>query len=110
MNAVSKEISRYIEAHYKEDISLQDVADAMGYSDAYFCKIFKQCFDKSFITYLNDFRTSKAIALLGDVTVSIKDVSTRAGYRDANYFTRVFKRAMGVTPSEYRENVLRQNV
>jgi YesN/AraC family two-component response regulator len=110
MNAVSKEISRYIEAHYTEDISLQDVANAMGYSDAYFCKIFKQCFDKSFITYLNDFRTGKAIALLGDVTVSIKDVSTKAGYRDANYFTRIFKRSMGVTPSEYRENVLRQNV
>jgi YesN/AraC family two-component response regulator len=80
----------------------------MGYSDAYFCKIFKQCFDKSFITYLNDFRTQKAIALLGDVTVSIKDVSARSGYRDANYFTRIFKRSTGVTPSEYRENVLRQ--
>jgi YesN/AraC family two-component response regulator len=108
MNAVSKEISRYIDAHYTEDISLQDVAAAMGYSDAYFCKIFKQCFDKSFITYLNDFRTQKAIALLGDVTVSIKDVSARSGYRDANYFTRIFKRSTGVTPSEYRENVLRQ--
>jgi YesN/AraC family two-component response regulator len=108
MNVVSKEISRYIEEHYMQDISLQDVAAAMGYSDAYFCKIFKQCFDKSFIAYLNDFRTQKAISLLGDVTISIKDISSKAGYRDANYFTRIFKRSTGITPSEYRENVLRQ--
>jgi YesN/AraC family two-component response regulator len=108
MNAVSSRISMFIENNYTEDISLQDVAAAMGYSDAYFCKLFKQCFDKNFITYLNDFRTQKAIELLGDITVSIKDISYKAGYRDANYFTRIFKKSTGLTPSEYREKILQQ--
>jgi YesN/AraC family two-component response regulator len=103
MNAVAHEIRLFIETNYTKDISLQDIAAAMGYSDAYFCKLFKQCFDKNFITYLNDFRTQKAIELLGDVTVSIKDVSYKTGYRDANYFARIFKRNTGLTPSEYRE-------
>lgn len=105
LNAVGEEIRSYIEEHYIEDISLQDVAGEMGYSDAYFCKLFKQCFDRNFITYLNDLRTEKAIELLRDVTVSIKDISSRVGYRDANYFTRVFKRQTGFTPSEYRNKM-----
>lgn len=105
LNAVGEEIRSYIEEHYSEDISLQDVAGEMGYSDAYFCKLFKQCFDRNFITYLNDFRTEKAIELLRDVTVSIKDISSRVGYRDANYFTRIFKRQTGFTPSEYRNKM-----
>lgn len=109
-SAVANKVSDYIEEHYTENISLREVADAMGYSDAYFCKIFKQCFEMSFISYLNSYRTKKAIDLLGDVTVSIKDISAMSGYRDANYFTRIFKKTTGVTPSEYRERVIKGDI
>jgi YesN/AraC family two-component response regulator len=109
-SAVANKVSDYIEEHYTENISLREVADAMGYSDAYFCKIFKQCFEMSFISYLNGYRTKKAIDLLGDVTVSIKDISAMSGYRDANYFTRIFKKTTGVTPSEYRERVIKGDI
>ena len=105
-NLLLGEVARYIEEHYKEDIALQDVAGLFGYSDVYFCKLFKQSFGKNFITYLNQFRMDKAKELLADPQINIKDVSTEAGYRDANYFTRVFKRMVGVTPSEYRNGVL----
>jgi YesN/AraC family two-component response regulator len=103
-------VSQYIENHYTENISLKEAAEAVGYSDAYFCKMFKESFNMSFISYLNSYRTKKALELLDDVTVSIKDISTRAGYRDANYFTRIFKRTMGVTPSEYRERVIKGDI
>lgn len=106
MHAVAESIRIYIEAHYTEDIALQDVAEAMNYSDAYFCKLFKQCFDKSFVTYLTDFRVDKAKEMLADIKVNIKDVSINVGYRDSNYFTKVFKRVVGVTPSEYQIKVL----
>ena len=105
-NVLVGEVTRYIEEHYKDDIALQDVADIMGYSDVYFCKLFKQNFGKNFITYLNEFRMEKAKELLADPKINIKDVSTEAGYRDANYFTRIFKRMVGSTPSEYRSGVL----
>ena len=78
----------------------------MEYSDAYFCKIFKQCFDKSFVMYLSEYRVKKAKELLEDTMVNIKDVSSRVGYRDSNYFAKVFKRMTGNTPSEYRLKVL----
>ncbi len=103
---IVREAGKYINEHYKEDISLQDVAGYLGYSDVYFCKLFKQNFDKNFIGYLNEFRIGKAKQLLADPGINIKDISSEAGYRDANYFTRVFKRMVGVTPSEYRNGVL----
>lgn len=102
MNVVAEEIRRYIAGHYKEDLSLQDVAGAMRYSDAYFCKIFKKYFNRSFIVYLNELRIEKAKMMLEDAVRNIKDISSEVGYRDSNYFTKVFKRLTGMTPSDYR--------
>jgi YesN/AraC family two-component response regulator len=104
-NVFVGEVRDYIEKHYKDDMSLLDVAGNFGYSDVYFCKLFKQNFGKNFITFLNEFRMDKAKELLANPAINIKDISALAGYRDANYFTRVFKRMTGKTPSEYRSGV-----
>lgn len=108
MNAVAENIRSYIDTCYMQDVSLQSAARAMNYSDAYFCKIFKQCFDKSFIMYLSEYRIDRAKELLADVRINIKDLSAKVGYRDSNYFAKVFKRITGVTPTEYRMQVLRE--
>lgn len=108
MNAVTASIRNYIDANYMEDISLQTAASAMNYSDAYFCKIFKQCFDKSFIVYLSEYRVERAKELLADIVINVKDISQKVGYRDSNYFAKVFKRVTGVTPTEYRMQILRE--
>ncbi len=108
MNMVAEEIRLYIAEHYKEDLSLQDVAGAMRYSDAYFCKIFKKYFNRNFIAYLNDLRVEKAKQMLEDAMRNIKDISSEVGYRDANYFAKVFKRLTGLTPSDYRVMVLQR--
>jgi len=107
LNAVADSICDYIKQHYHEDISLQDVAGYLSYSDAYFCRIFKQCFDRSFLAYLTEYRVDRAKELLEDFSVNIKDISFRVGYRDSNYFAKVFKRIAGVTPTEYRIQTLR---
>lgn len=95
-------VQEYIQQHYMEDISLQDAAELLHYSDAYFCRFFKQNFHKNFILYLSELRVEKAKELLADVTVNVKDVGQRVGFRDSSYFAKVFKRLTGVTPSEYR--------
>lgn len=77
--AVAGNIQAFIEHNYMDDISLQTVAEAMNYSDAYFCKIFKQCFDKNFIVYLSEYRVARAKELLGDVLINVKDVSQKVG-------------------------------
>ena len=105
-NVFIKRVREYIEDNYREDIALQDIAGVFGYSDVYFCKLFKQNFDMNFIAYLNEYRMDIAKKLLADPLINIKDISTKAGYRDANYFTRLFKRKTGMTPSEYRSGVM----
>lgn len=109
IHSVREIILEFIQNHYREDISLQDVASIMNYSDVYFCKLFKQYFDKSFTTYLAEFRVEKAKQLLTDVTINVKEVSDEVGYRDSNYFAKVFKRIVGVTPSEYRVMILEES-
>ena len=99
---VRKDINQFIEAHYTEELSMKNVARAMNYSDAYFCKLFKQCFQVNFSTYLNEFRIKKARSMLDNPRINIKDAGLACGYSDPNYFSRVFKRLTGETPSEYR--------
>nr|WP_314445289.1 response regulator [uncultured Lachnoanaerobaculum sp.] len=95
-------IKDYIDRNYKKDISAKDVAGILGYSDVYFSKVFKQLFDDNFINYLTKIRMDRAKLLLKDVSFNIKEVGKSVGYADSNYFTKVFKRSVGMSPSEYR--------
>ena len=102
LGVIRENIEAYIREYYASEISMQDVARAMNYSEAYFCKLFKQCFKVNFSAWLNEFRVEKAKAMLLSTRLSIREVSLACGYTDANYFARVFKRVTGKTPSEYR--------
>ena len=95
-------IKDYIDRNYKKDISAKDVAGILGYSDVYFSKVFKQLFDDNFINYLTKIRIDRAKVLLKDISFNIKEVGKSVGYADSNYFTKVFKRSIGMSPSEYR--------
>ena len=101
---VAETIREYIRNNYMKEISMQDAARMMNYSDAYFCKLFKQCFDQNFTSYLTGFRVNEAKKLLNDRSISVKDVSMQVGYYDSNYFAKVFKRMTGMIPSEYRDS------
>ena len=102
---VAETIREYIRNNYMKEISMQDAARMMNYSDAYFCKLFKQCFDQNFTAYLTAFRIHEARRLLREKNVSVREVSMLVGYYDANYFAKVFKRITGMNPSEYRDSV-----
>ena len=82
----------FIRTHYQQEISMQDAARALNYSEPYFCRMFKQQFGRSFTAYLSAYRVERAQELLAQPTVSIKDVGRRVGYPDANYFAKVFRR------------------
>lgn len=98
-----KEIARdYIRKNYMKDISMQNLADVMNYSEAYFCKLFKQCFQMNFMSYLVEYRMKIARELLENTSKTIKEIGYAVGYQDPNYFTKVFKRTVGIKPSDYR--------
>ncbi len=102
LGQVRENIESFIREYYDTELSMQDVARAMNYSDAYFCKLFKQCFQVNFSVYLNEYRISRAKEMLQATRLNVREVSVACGYSDSNYFTRVFKRITGMTPTEYR--------
>ena len=105
-----KEERQEREERVNKELGIQDVAELFNYSEAYFCKIFRQCFDKSFTTYLMEYRINKAKELMMDLRYNIKDIGTEVGYRDSNYFSKIFKKAEGMTPTEFRQRVLAQKI
>lgn len=105
---VSDLIRDYIRQNYMKDISMQDAARMMNYSEAYFCKLFKQCFSCNFTSYLTRFRMEEAKKLLAEPTVNVKNVGEAVGYSDSNYFAKVFKRYTGSSPTEYRTELFQQ--
>ena len=99
-----EEFRAYIVKHYMEDIAVKDIAGYFGYSEAYFCKRFKQYFGHSFVSYLTDYRMQRAEDLMRTSELSIKEIGKAVGYPDPNYFTKVFRRVRGVSPSGFRES------
>lgn len=110
LSEIEANIKEYIDNNYMNDISLQTVASFFNYSDAYFCKMFKQSFGKGFVLYLCDYRIEKAKKLMESPSVNIREISEMVGYKDPNYFTKVFKKSTSMTPSEYRSMVLKENI
>lgn len=101
-SAAMETVKQYIDTHYMQDIFLQQLAREMNYSDVYFSKLFKQYFRKNFIAYLTEVRLHAAKRLLDGTTQSIKQISSAVGYKDSNYFIKVFRKHIGQSPTEYR--------
>ena len=100
---IIKTAKRYIEDHYATDISLDDVSRVVNISPYYFSKIFKEESGLNFIEYLTNIRIDKAKELLTSSDYSMKEICSMCGYTDPNYFSRSFKKNVGVTPTEYKE-------
>ena len=89
--------------NFAKDISLDSVSRIVNISPYYFSKVFKDETNENFIEYLTRIRMDYAKELLREKDKSIKEVCAESGYSDPNYFSRIFKKSVGVTPSEYRE-------
>ncbi|MBS6395768.1 MAG: response regulator [Clostridiales bacterium] len=92
----------YIQNNYNRKISLASVAEHVGLSSGYLCRIFKEETSISINSYINNLRMTKAGELLKDKNSYIKEVAISVGFEDQLYFSRLFKRYYGATPSEYR--------
>ncbi|MGN1281389.1 MAG: helix-turn-helix domain-containing protein [Succinivibrio sp.] len=97
-------VFKYILEHYGEEISLEGMASSINLSEKYFCKFFKEMTGFRPMEFLNRFRIeAAAIELRTDLTESINDIAQRCGFKDPCYFTKLFKRIIGLSPREYRE-------
>jgi len=94
---------QYIEDNFKENISLNDVAEEIEISPYYLSKLFKSKIGVNYIDYLTNVRLSYAKQMLSETDESIQNICLTSGYMDPNYFSRIFKKHVGVTPRQYKE-------
>ncbi|AUS24768.1 response regulator [Paenibacillus polymyxa] len=101
-NPTIRDIARYLDAHYDEDISLQDIASRFYLSREYISRKFKQEYGVNLSDYLCQIRMSKAKLLLLNDKLRLHHIAGMVGYQDEKYFGKVFKKLEGVTPGEFR--------
>ncbi len=98
-----KMILKYVEEHYDEPTTIDDMADLTHYSKSHFMKFFKSHMGMGFIEYLNDYRLTIAARLLVSSDESILNISSRSGFDNLSYFNRLFRRKYHTTPGVYRK-------
>ncbi|MFC0330492.1 helix-turn-helix domain-containing protein [Paenibacillus sepulcri] len=99
-----REVVQFMDEHYFEDVSLIDVATRFHMDPSYLSKLFKTVTNENFIEYLTRKRMEKACELLGGSDRKINEIAELTGYENQRYFSQVFKKFTGRTPSEYREH------
>lgn len=97
-----KIILKYVENHYQERITIQEIAAYCDYSPSHFMKYFKHAMGMPFITYLNDYRLMMAARLLLASDCSVLSISQEVGFENLSHFNRCFKKKFAVTPGAYR--------
>lgn len=93
----------HISKHYARHVPESEVALACEMSPSRFCREFKAAFGLTYVEYLARHRVNEAKRLLGNLNMSVTDVAAAVGFSDPSYFTRVFRRVAGTSPTEYRE-------
>lgn len=101
-NSFFKEICTYILEHITENVTMEMVAEYMGYNKDYFGKTCKQKTNYSFKVLMNGIKMEYAKMLLKNTNNKTYEISGKLGYATADYFTKVFKEEAGMTPSMYR--------
>lgn len=93
----------FIQQKYASRISLQEIATAGFVCRSSCCSIFKQYLNQTPIAYLTEYRISRSVALLENPRLSMTEIALQCGFSSSSYFTETFRKAMGCTPSEYRQ-------
>lgn len=101
----------YVSQNYADtELSLDHICEILGVSNSYFSSIFKKETGNSFISYLTDYRMDRASCQLVETNEKSYIIAKNVGYADPNYFSYVFKRRFGVSPSKYRrEHIKSEN-
>lgn len=98
----TKKVLEYIFLHLADDIRLEDLVALTGYSRSHISAAFREDTGRTISAYIAEKRCEKAAELLSSTSLSIQDIALRVGYPDNNYFVKVFKKQVGMTPSELR--------
>lgn len=102
-------IFMYIEAHYQDTITLNDISAYMGFSSFYFTKFFKKNTGTTFIQFLTEYRLNKAKWILLNEDATVTEVAERTGFSSVKTFHHQFKDLMGISPLKYKKTISGNN-
>ena len=104
-SSIIAKVFNYMEQHYRDTISLSDMASLVGMSDSAFSHFFKAKTNMTFIDHLNNMRIAHACRLLSDTNQTISEVCYNSGFNNISNFIRMFKKKKQMTPNAYREHI-----
>lgn len=99
-----RRIMEYIQAHYAEKITLEELAEQIHLCRSESCRLFKRYMKESMFDYLLDYRIERSLELLRRPELDVTQIAGQTGFTSPGYFSKIFKRKMGCTPLEYRKN------
>lgn len=101
-DTLTKNLLSYIQQHYQEDVSLDDLAAHVGFHPNYVCTVFKKNIGQSYLTCLHKERLLAAKKLLQETDYTMEQIANEVGYNSASQLARVFRKYEGVSPSAFR--------
>lgn len=104
-NSFVQEATEYIREHYPEELTLTLVAEAIGITPSYLSTLFKRTLGYGFVDYLNQERIERACGYFVDNRIKTYEVAFKVGFKDEKYFSSVFRKVKGISPSEYRKSL-----
>lgn len=103
LSPIALSVIQYVASHYQGDIKLETTAQSVFVHPSYLSDLFKKETGDTFTSFLNRYRVHQAKALLRQLDCKVYMVASAAGFNDQRYFSRVFKKIVGITPIEYRQ-------
>lgn len=98
-------VAEYLKGHFQENLSLNQVAEEFQMSSYHLSKMFRKTMGKTFIEYLTELRIGRAKSLLMDGGLTVTEIAFSVGYQDSGYFSKVFRKATGLSPREFSDSV-----
>lgn len=97
-----KTVLEHIENNFSQKITIEEISQIARLSPFYFCRLFKETTGKSFVDYINSLRVEKASDLLKNSSLNITETALSCGFDDINYFSKIFKKYKGISPSKVK--------
>jgi len=106
-NSVIEAAKEYIHDHYETDMTLVSIAEQVRVSPTYLSSLFSKYEQCGFVDYLSKYRIEQSKMYLHDTSLKTYEVAYKVGFRDEKYYSKVFKKLTGMSPSEYRKSFMK---
>ena len=101
-----KTVLNYIKEHYNHDVSLETLSKLVYLNPKYLSTLFKKETGETISNHIAHIRIEKAKELMSDIRLKTYEIADKVGIHDSRYFSQLFKRHTGLTPSQYRDNCI----